>query len=410
MAVCEILSVGTELLLGDILNTDTRFISLELAGMGISVLHQSTVGDNDARLSEALGLALSRSDIVIVTGGLGPTADDITREVCCRELGFELEMDKQIARGIQDFFAGRGYNMPEANLRQAYVPIGGTVFQNNNGTAPGLAIKKGGKCVIMLPGPPGELEPMFRESAVPYLSEYSDGAIVSQTVHVMNLGESAMAQRVSDLLELSNPTVAPYAKQGEALLRVTAKAASKEEALALCSPVVDEIKSRLGEFVYGVDCGNIESAVFGLLKASGKTLACAESCTGGLIAKRMTDIPGSSQVFAGGAVTYTNQMKTRLLGVREETLERFGAVSEQTCREMAEGVVRLTGCGIGVATTGIAGPDNDGDLPAGLAYIAVSDGKVTKVDKVSTGRSLRDYNRTVIASRALNLVRIFMAD
>ncbi len=410
MAVCEILSVGTELLLGDILNTDTRFISLELAGMGISVLHQSTVGDNDARLSEALRLALSRSDIVIVTGGLGPTADDITREVCCRELGFELEMDEQIARGIQDFFAGRGYNMPEANLRQAYVPIGGTVFQNNNGTAPGLAIKKGGKCVIMLPGPPGELEPMFRESAVPYLSEYSDGAIVSQTVHVMNLGESAMAQRVSDLLELSNPTVAPYAKQGEALLRVTAKAASKEEALALCSPVVDEIKSRLGEFVYGVDCGNIESAVFGLLKASGKTLACAESCTGGLIAKRMTDIPGSSQVFAGGAVTYTNQMKTSLLGVREETLERFGAVSEQTCREMAEGVVRLTGCGIGVATTGIAGPDNDGDLPAGLAYIAVSDGKVTKVDKVSTGRSLRDYNRTVIASRALNLVRIFMAD
>ena len=167
MAVCEILSVGTELLLGDILNTDTRFISLELAGMGISVLHQSTVGDNDARLSEALGLALSRSDIVIVTGGLGPTADDITREVCCRELGFELEMDKQIARGIQDFFAGRGYNMPEANLRQAYVPIGGTVFQNNNGTAPGLAIKKGGNALLCSPALPVSLSRCFARALFP---------------------------------------------------------------------------------------------------------------------------------------------------------------------------------------------------------------------------------------------------
>lgn len=408
MAVCEILSVGTEILLGDILNTDTRFITRELAGMGISVLHHATVGDNDARLSDALRLALSRSEIVIVTGGLGPTADDITREVCCRELGFELVFDKQIAQEIRDFFVARGYEMPEANLKQALVPVGGTVFYNKNGTAPGLALKKDGKCVIMLPGPPGELEPMFRESAVPYLAGYTDGAIVSQTVHVMGLGESAMAQKASDLLELTSPTVAPYAKQGEALLRVTAKAASEEEALKLCAPVVEEIKRRLGDVVYGVDCGNIETAVFNLLDEKGLVLSSAESCTGGLIAKRMTDIPGSSRVFTGGAVTYTNDMKMRLLGVKKETLDRFTAVSEETCREMAQGIVKLTGSNLGVATTGIAGPGAEGDIPAGFAFIAVSDGVKTIAAKVETGRTLRDFNRTVIASRALNLVRIFI--
>ena len=408
MAVCEILSVGTELLLGDILNTDTRFITRELAGMGISVLHHATVGDNDARLTDALRLALSRSDIVIVTGGLGPTADDITREVCCRELGCEMVLDTQIADGIRSFFDGLGYEMPEANIRQAYVPRGETVFYNKNGTAPGLAIKKNGKCVIMLPGPPGELEPMFIESAVPFLAQYSDGAIVSQTVHIMGMGESAMAQRVSDLLDLKNPTVAPYAKQGEALLRVTAKADSGEQALKLCEPVVEEIRRRLSRVIYGVDCGNIETAVFRLLKAEGKTLSCAESCTGGLIAKRITDIPGSSGVFVGGAVTYTNSMKIRMLGVSEASLDRFGAVSAQVSAEMAQGVVRLTGSDYGVAVTGIAGPGDEGNLPAGLSYIAVSNGEKTVVDKVITGRGSREYNRTVTASRALNLARIFI--
>lgn len=408
MAVCEILSVGTELLLGDILNTDTRFLARELADMGISVLHHSTVGDNDARLTEALRLALSRSEIVLVTGGLGPTADDITREVCCRELGCELVLDRQIADEIEAYFSQRDTEMPQTNIKQAYVPVGGTVFYNNNGTAPGLAIKKDGKCVIMLPGPPGELEPMFRESAAPYLADYSDGSIVSQTVHVMGLGESAMAQMAGNLLDLMNPTVAPYAKQGEALLRVTAKAADKNKALELCAPVVDEIKKRLGDYVYGVDCGNIETAVSLILRERGKSLSSAESCTGGLIAKRMTDIPGSSEVFVGGAVTYTNDLKAQLLCVSQKTLDRFGAVSAETCEEMARGAVHLTGSDYAVATTGIAGPGSEGDLPAGLAYIAVSDGVETVVDRVNTGRTSRDYNRAVIASRALNLVRTFI--
>lgn len=409
MAVCEILSVGTEILLGDILNTDTQFLSRELAAVGIGVMHHATVGDNDSRLAQALHLALSRSDIVIVSGGLGPTADDITREVCCREMGFTLKRDESIAQSIRSFFEARGYEMPENNLRQADVPVGGTVFRNKNGTAPGLALERGGKCVIMLPGPPGELEAMYRDSVKDFLSKYSDGVIISHTVHVMGLGESAMANKVRDLLDMANPTVAPYAKQGEALLRVTAKASGREQAEQLCKPVIDDILSRLGDVVYGIDCGNTETAVFSLLRERGLTLASAESCTGGLIAKRMTDLPGSSAVFSGGIVAYTNEVKMKLLGVKAQTLDSFGAVSEQTACEMAMGAVRATGAALGVSSTGIAGPGSDGSgTPAGVSYVAVSDGERTVAQRVETGRQSREFNRHVTASRALNLVMTFL--
>ncbi len=411
MSVCEILSVGTEILLGDILNTNSRYLSVELAKLGISVLRHTTVGDNRERLAAALKTALERSDIVIATGGLGPTQDDITREVCCEVMGFELKLNDGIAAKIRNYFESKGIEMPESNLRQAYVPVGGTIFENNHGTAPGLGLKKGGKCVVILPGPPYEMAPMYHESVVPYLAEYSDGAIVSHTVRTMGIGESAMAELVADLLENENPTVAPYAKKGEALLRVTAKADNAEQAERLCAPVIDEIKSRLGNYVYGIDSESIEQRVVELLKESGLTLATAESCTAGYIPKRITDIPGASSVFEYGAITYSNDVKQRVLGVKQETLDAFGAVSEQTATEMAAGIRRASGADIGIAVTGIAGPGNDGtDKPVGLCYIAINAENYEKYEKIETGKNDREYNRYVTASRALNLVRLYIEE
>ena len=409
MAVCEILSVGTEILLGDILNTNSRFLSVELAKLGISVLRHTTVGDNAERLSAALRTALDRSDIVIATGGLGPTQDDITRDVCCSVMGFELEYSPEIGEGIRKYFASKSIEMPESNLRQAYVPVGGTVFENHHGTAPGLGLKKGGKCVVILPGPPYEMAPMYKESVVPYLAEYSEGAIVSHTVRTMGIGESAMAEKVADLIEGSNPTVAPYAKKGEALLRITAKAETESKAEELCRPVIDEIISRLGGVVYGIDSENIEQRVVELLKENNMTIATAESCTAGYIPKRLTDIPGASEVFGCGIISYSNEIKQQLLGVKKETLDRFGAVSEQTAREMAAGVRRVSGADIGISVTGIAGPGSDGtDKPVGLCFIALDAEDMQACEKVETGKNDREYNRYVNASRALNLARIYI--
>lgn len=409
MSVCEILSVGTEILLGDILNTNSKYLSEELAKLGISVLRHTTVGDNADRLAAALKTALERSDIVIATGGLGPTADDITRDVCCAVMGFGLELDSSIADGIRAYFDSKGYEMPESNLRQAYVPVGGDVFENKNGTAPGLGLKKDGKCVVILPGPPYEMAPMYQECVVPYLAEYSDGIIVSHTVRTMGIGESAMAETVADLLENENPTVAPYAKKGEALLRVTAKAENKEEAEALCKPVVEEICSRLGEAVYGIDSESIEERVVSLLKKNNMTIATAESCTAGYIPKRITDIAGASSVFGYGAVTYSNEMKEKMLGVRHETLAAYGAVSEETAVEMAAGIRRVSGADIGISVTGIAGPGSDGtSKPVGLCYIAIDTADYKACEKIETGKNNREYNRYVTASRALNLARIYI--
>ena len=409
MAVCEILSVGTEILLGDILNTNSRYLSQELAKLGISVLRHTTVGDNADRLAAALGTALERSNIVLATGGLGPTADDITRDVCCSVMGFELEFNQGIADKIKAYFESKSIDMPESNLRQAYVPKGGVFFENNNGTAPGLGMKKNGKCVVILPGPPYEMAPMYQESVVPYLAEYADGIIVSHTIRTMGIGESAMAETVADFLENANPTVAPYAKKGEALLRVTAKAASKSEAEALCAPVIDEIKQKLGSFVYGIDSESIEERVVELLKKNNLTIATAESCTAGYIPKRITDIAGASSVFEFGAITYSNEMKEKILGVKPGTLAAHGAVSKETATEMAAGIRRVSGADIGISVTGIAGPGSDGTAkPVGLCYIAINAEDYQYCEKIETGKNNREYNRYVTASRALNLARIYI--
>ena len=404
MLSCEILSVGTELLLGEIVDTNAPFLSAELAAMGIAVLRRTTVGDNPARLREAVSQALIRSDIVLLTGGLGPTADDITKEVCMDILGFSAERNAEAERRMRDFFARSGRVMPESNLKQADVPRGGIVFQNAHGTAPGVAMEKDGKCVILLPGPPREAEPMFREQVKPYLMQKTHGVIRTHTVRTMGIGESAMANCVADLLEGSNPTVAPYAKTGESLLRVAAFADTEDEAECLMQPVLNEIRKRLGTYIYGIDADSIEQVVVQTLRAKGLHIATAESCTAGLIAKRLTDIPGASAVFDCGFVTYSNDCKQKLLGVSGDTLRQYGAVSAQTAEEMAAGALAHSGADIAVAVTGVAGPGCSEKKPAGLVFIGVADRDGVQIIRLETGRDDRDYNRYVTASRALHFV------
>ena len=404
---CEIIGVGTELLLGDIVNTDAQYLAQELAAMGIVIHYQEVVGDNPERMRECISNAVSRSDLVILTGGLGPTADDLTKEISCEVMGAELVLDENILEGIKSFFRSKGIEMPETNAKQAYVPVGGTVFANRNGTAPGCAVEKNGKTVIMLPGPPRELKVMFEHEVKPYLAAKTGGVILSKQVRTFGIGESAMAQRVSDLLDGENPTVAPYAKDGEALLRVTAKAESKEKALVMCDETIEKIRKKLGAYIYSTDSLNLEQTVVKLLSENGKKIALAESCTGGYIAKRITDVPGSSEVFEYGIVSYSNEVKQKLLGVKSETLEQYTEVSEQTAAEMAEGVRKLSGADIGISVTGISGPGGGTeDKPVGLAYIGFSHSGGTYVREVRTGRSLdsREYNRYVTASNALHMV------
>lgn len=409
MKTCEIISVGTELLLGDILNTDAQFLSQELAKLGLSVLHQSTVGDNHNRLLELLGQAAKRSDIIILSGGLGPTPDDITKEVACEFFEKELILHEESLQRMSAYFISKGIEMPETNKKQAMLPADCVVFENNNGTAPGLAMEKDGTHILLLPGPPRELKPMFFESAVPYLKKFSDKVIISHNIRTFGIGESAMSEIVTDLLESSNPTVAPYAKDGEALLRVTAMADNEDEAEKLCTPMIEEIKERLSDYIYGIDVNCIEEAVIPMLIEKNLKLATAESCTGGLIGKRITNVSGASKVFDCGIISYSNEIKHRILGVSEEALREYGAVSAEVAKQMAKGALAVSGADIAVSVTGIAGPDSDGtSKPVGLSYIALADKDNVWVKELNTSRKDRDYNRFVNSSNALNMVRMYM--
>lgn len=409
MAVCELISVGTEILLGDILNTDAQFLSIELARLGISVIHQSTVGDNRERLLAQLKEAADRSDIIILSGGLGPTPDDLTKEVCCEFFGKKMFLHEPTVEKIKTYFSTKGMEMAQNNLKQAMLPKDCVIFPNDNGTAPGMAIEKDGVHILVLPGPPRELKPMFRNCAVPYLMQFSDRIIVSHNIRTFGIGESLMAERVNDLFDAENPTVAPYAKDGEALLRVTAMARTKEEAENLCKPVINEIKNRLDGFVYGVDYTCIEEAVIEKLKEKHIKVATAESCTGGLIAKRITDVPGASEVFDCGIISYANEIKHRVLGVSEDDLNKYGAVSEPVARQMAQGALKVSGADIAVSVTGIAGPDSDStNKPVGLVYIGLADRDNVWVRELRTSRKDRSYNRYVSASNALNMIRLYI--
>lgn len=395
--------------MGDILNTDAQFLSIELARLGISVIHQSTVGDNRERLLAQLKEAADRSDIIILSGGLGPTPDDLTKEVCCEFFGKKMFLHEPTVEKIKTYFSTKGMEMAQNNLKQAMLPKDCVIFPNDNGTAPGMAIEKDGVHILVLPGPPRELKPMFRNCAVPYLMQFSDRIIVSHNIRTFGIGESLMAERVNDLFDAENPTVAPYAKDGEALLRVTAMARTKEEAENLCEPVINEIKNRLDGFVYGVDYTCIEEAVIEKLKEKHIKVATAESCTGGLIAKRITDVPGASEVFDCGIISYANEIKHRVLGVSEDDLNKYGAVSEPVARQMAQGALKVSGADIAVSVTGIAGPDSDStNKPVGLVYIGLADRDNVWVRELRTSRKDRSYNRYVSASNALNMIRLYI--
>lgn len=407
---CELISVGTEILLGDILNTNAQFLSRQLAENGINVLFQCTVGDNRSRLLSVLEDAASRSDILILTGGLGPTPDDMTKEVCAEFFEKKLILHEPSLKKIEDFFALKKIPMPESNKKQALIPEDAIILENENGTAPGCIMEKDGKAIVILPGPPKEMVPMFLDKVKPWLQELSHETIFSRNVRTFGIGESAMTELVSDLLESSNPTVAPYAKNGEALLRITAKAENEEKALQLIKPVLAEIEKRLGSYIYGIDVSGIEEATVKLLKEKHLTVAFAESCTGGLCAKRVTDIPGASSVFHCGVVSYSNGIKNRFLGVSKENLSRYGAVSAVVAAEMALGVKNLSGADFGVSVTGMAGPESDDpNIPVGKIFIAVTDGETLHLKELNTGHSskdCRDYNRFVSASNALNELRL----
>ena len=407
MLTAEILAVGTELLLGDTLNTNAQYLSKELAGLGISVYHHTVVGDNPARLKKAYSDAFSRADIVITSGGLGPTKDDLTKEIGAEYFGKKLVMDENALKTLESFFTRVGRVMTENNRKQALMPEGALLIPNNNGTAPGCIISDKGKTLIMLPGPPRELTPMFEECVVPYLRERSDGVYISRVLRLCGLGESTAEDMIKDLIETqTNPTIAPYAKLNELTFRITASAKTEAEALALMEPTIKELYKRFGDNIYG-EGNNLSLArvVVEKLKEKNMTIAVAESCTGGLMASALVDIEGSSEVFSEGLITYSNEAKINRLGVSVQTLKNHGAVSLECAQEMALGVAKLSGTNIGIGITGVAGPGGGTEeKPVGLVYAAVSvNGKVSVNELKYTGNRQRIRGRAVMAT--LDMIR-----
>lgn len=377
----EVVSIGTELLLGQIVDTDAAFISQRLAEIGIGVYRRATVGDNLERVTAAIKEALERADVVITIGGLGPTEDDLTREGIAAALGEPLIVDEAIAEQLKHLFESRGYPMTQSQYRQAQRLPSSKPIPNPHGTAPGLRVEKDGKILFALPGPPIEFKPMALEHVIPFLAQKTGGAVIrSRVLRIAGLGEAMVEDRVRDLLQSENPTVAPLAHTGEVHLRITARADQIAEADRLIAAREAELRERLGDFIYGIDEMRLEEAVAQLLWDRKQTLATAESCTGGLLGSRITDVSGSSEFFVGGVVSYSNALKMSLLGVSESTLREFGAVSEPTARAMAEGARTRLHAHWGIGITGIAGPEGGSpEKPVGLVYIGLADPETTVV-------------------------------
>lgn len=397
----EILAVGTELLLGDIVNTNAQYIARRLADIGIGVYYHSVVGDNETRLKKAFELALGRADIVITTGGLGPTKDDLTKETAAAIAGKNMVVDQESLEWIEGYFTKLGRLMTENNRKQAYFPEGAVIFHNDHGTAPGCAIDVGEKKIILLPGPPREMKPMFESSVIPYLSQFQDGILISKVLRICGIGESHMEDMLKDLISAqTNPTIAPYAKTGEVTVRITSKADTEEEAKRMIQPVEKKIRDILGEHVYGVgENTSLESIVAEMLIKYNKTISVAESCTGGLLSSRLVNYPGISTIFKEGVVTYSNEAKKNRLGVKADTLNKYGAVSKETAEEMASGICQSSGTNIGISTTGIAGPDGGTEeKPVGLVYAGLCiDGEVQSKKFNFRGDRQNIRERTVIS-------------
>ena len=403
---CEILAVGTELLLGNTVNTNAAELSDRLAALGLNVFWHTVVGDNPARLAAAADIAKGRADIIITTGGLGPTYDDLTKNVLAECFGKRLVFHEEEAAFLRKFYERRGRPMTENVLQQAWLPEGCAVFHNEWGTAPGCAFEADGVRVVMLPGPPYECLPMFDACAAAYLAALSGETLVSRQIHVFGLGESDIEARFrAEMEHMANPSLATYAKEGEVMLRVTAKASTDAEAAALCEPVVEKVKRELGHYVYSVDIDSLEALVLQLLKEKHLTFATAESLTGGLIGARFAALPGASEVFRGGAITYCNEVKAAMLGVDEGLLAEKGAVSREVAAAMAQGARRAAGADLAVSATGLAGPDGDGVNPVGTVFVGLASAEGVWVRHLRLGSRGRNRIRTMAASNAFDMLR-----
>ena len=407
----EIIAVGTEILMGSITNTDAQFLSQALNAIGVNVFWHTVVGDNPDRLRDALNIARQRADIIITTGGLGPTYDDLTKQTICQVFGRALVYHEDEAEKLKNYLMASGRKAITANnYQQAWLPEGCTVFDNAVGTAPGCAFAEGGVHVLMLPGPPHECRTMTDRCAIPYLRSLSHEILVSHDIRTFGIGESALEDLLHDrMVKMSNPSLATFAAPSEAFVRAAAKAATREEAEAMLSPVIEEVKGLLGDLVYGVDVSGLPQVCLELLKEKGLTMATAESCTGGQIAQWITDIPGASSVFRGGVVSYWSEVKAGVLGVPQDMLDAHGAVSAPVARAMAEGARRLTGADIAVSVTGVAGPDSDDrGNPVGLVYLGLATPDGTFCRELRLGKRRRDMIRHRACSFAFDTIRRYL--
>ncbi|RXE59886.1 competence/damage-inducible protein A [Acetivibrio mesophilus] len=405
----EILAVGTELLMGQIVNTNAQYISRKLNDIGVNVYYHSVVGDNPGRLKDSLLTALNRCDLVVMTGGLGPTQDDLTKETVSLVLGKKLVLHEESLERISAFFSRINRKMTDNNAKQAYLPEDCIVVRNNNGTAPGCIIENNGKIVVMLPGPPSEMMPMFNDTVIPYLEQKSGYKIVSKFLRVFGIGESQLEELMLDLIDSQEKvTIATYAKDGQVTVRLTSKSRTEEEGLNEILPFQNEIASRLKDALYSTEDEELEYVASKMLLDNNITISTAESCTGGLISATLTDMPGISKVFMRGIISYSNESKMENLGVRPETLDKFGAVSSQTAAEMAEGVRKMASTDIGLSVTGIAGPEGGTDeKPIGLVYIALAHNSGTEIRELRlAGNRSRIRNMTVL--NAFDMIRKYV--
>lgn len=395
--ISEILCVGTEILLGDIVNTNTQYIAKGLASVGITVYRQSVVGDNTLRLKSELSRAFETSNLIITTGGLGPTPDDLTKETAAEFFNLKMELHKPSLEKLKQFFKDKDSEISPGNMKQVYFPQGSYILPNNHGTAPGCVIQSNGKTLIILPGPPREVYPMFEDFVLPYLSKFQESTIVSKVLRLCSIGEGQIADVIADIIDNgTNPTVATYAKDCEATIRITARAQSSEKAFELIDPIEKNIRKRLSQYIYGINDDTIEGVISKHLIKNKITISTTESCTGGLIAATLINCAGISSVFLEGAVTYTNEAKMKRLNVSKTTLEKHGAVSYETAYEMAEGIAKAAGTDIGISSTGIAGPDGGSpEKPVGLVYVGIYIKGKTVVKKLNLSGS-----RQIIRRRA----------
>ena len=401
-----ILSVGTEILFGQIVNTNTVYLSQQMNMLGFDVMYHYTVGDNPKRVEEMIDLAFQDCDLILTTGGLGPTQDDLTKEVACKALDDTLVMMDDVLEEITKYFKTLGREMTENNKKQAIMPSRATVFHNDAGTAPGFALEKDGKYIICMPGPPREMKRMFQKSVVPFLQSMIDGALYYRQIRFFGIGESMLETQLLDLIDnQTDPTLATYAKEGECSLRIASKRATEEEAEHAVDEMLEKVKERVGHYIYSCDDEELAQVVADRLMEQGLTLSSAESCTGGMFASTMTDIPGISQCFDRGLVTYSNQAKMEELGVSAGTLEKFGAVSEETALEMVEGLKRVSGSDVCISVTGIAGPGGGSEeKPVGLVYIGFSYGDKKICKKIQMRNVNRSWNRHYTLLCMLNVI------